>query len=567
MTAAAARPSRLHRLLNRKRRKAAPSNSWTWLRQQIRFLSRRLSFSSLARRIIILNVAALVAMVGGILYLSQYRAGLIDLKIDSLEAQARLLAATIAEAAPHETDPGRYDQIAANEVLRRLVLPLGLRAQIYDTRGRLMGDTFAMRVSGSIAEGATIIAERTPPEGFLARIEDFFSRLEALAREDYDSYKEIPPAGISRDKEVYAAIGGKRASARRVNREDELILSVAVPVELRSRVLGALVISTAGGDIDNIVAAERVAILEIFLVALAATLLLSFALAQTIARPIRRLAIAADKSGTHKPGRAKGELVKIPDYTSRSDEIGHLSAAMRRMTDALYNRINAIESFAADVAHELKNPLTSLRSAVETLHYARTDEAREKLARVINHDVKRMDRLITDISNASRLDAELVREQRAAFDMTMLLQTVVEIAEPQAEKREVAIELVLPGKAIRVRGIESRLAQVLHNLIDNALSFSPAGSKLTVSAEPGPVDGRPGIWIEVADEGPGIPPENIEQIFGRFYSSRPDGEEFGKHSGLGLSICRQIIESHDGKIWAENRTDRSGALFLIAMPR
>ncbi|MEO1293428.1 MAG: stimulus-sensing domain-containing protein [Pseudomonadota bacterium] len=532
-----------------------------------RALRRRLQFSSLARRIVAFNVFALVATFGGILVLDQYRDGLIDLKVDSLGDQARLLASMIAEAAPHESEQDAFDQIAANEVLRRLALPLNLRAQIYDLSGRLMGDTSTMRTTGSVSEEVRVIAGSEEPRGSLARIEDFYSRLASLMRSDLALYKEIPPAGISRDAEVYQALAGAHASARRVNRDDALILSVAVPILRDRSVAGALVISTADGDIDRIVAAERVGVLGIFLVVGLMSVLVAFMLAQTIARPIRRLARAAERGGARSPGLVKGDPVKIPDYSHRTDEIGHLSHAMRNMTDALYQRIDAIEAFAADVAHELKNPLTSLRSAVETLRYSRTDEARQKLAKVINHDVQRMDRLITDISNASRLDAELVREQRNVFDMSSLLETVVEIAETQARKRDIHVTLDIPPKPIRVRGIESRLAQVLHNLIDNAVSFSKPGETITVSAEIGPYKGKPGVWVEVADEGPGIPPENVESIFDRFYSERPTGEEFGKHSGLGLSICRQIVETHSGRIWAENRTDRSGALFLISMPR
>ena len=445
-------------------------------------------------------------------------------------------------------------------------MPTGLRAQIYDRSGRLTGDTRSLFRNQIIVE-VNPIDDKSGAKGVLSRIEDLYTRAVALLQPSPEIYKETPPAGISRDMEVYRALNGDNGSAQRVNSEDELILSVATPVQRVKTVMGALVLSTRGGDIDKIVRQERLAILQVFLVAFLATVLSSLALARTVAWPIRQLALAAERGGASKSEPLNPERIDIPDMSARRDEIGHLSGALRRMTDALYSRIDAIETFAADVSHEIKNPLTSLRSAVETLRGARTSDQREALLGVIEHDVKRLDRLVTDISNASRLDAELVREQRVSFDLTKLLCMIVDASQCQAEPRGVAVRPEGLEAPQTIMGLEPRLAQVFHNLIDNAISFSPQGAAIRVRLEPAMLDRRPGLLATVTDEGPGVPPENLESIFARFYSERPEGEEFGRHSGLGLSICRQIVEAHGGRIWAENRADRSGARFCVLLPR
>jgi two-component system sensor histidine kinase ChvG len=286
---------------------------------------------------------------------------------------------------------------------------------------------------------------------------------------------------------------------------------------------------------------------------------LSLLLAGTIAGPMRRLSAAAERVQT--AGNARAE---IPDFSDRPDEIGHLSGALRRMTDALYNRIEAIERFAADVAHELKNPLTSLRSAVETLPLAKKPEDRERLNAIIQHDVRRLDRLITDISSASRLDAELARESADKVDVEKLAETMVAIQKDIAAGRDVNV--VLGKRAGRgaavISGHEGRLAQVFSNLIDNAVSFSPPGGTVTVTLATAAED----VTVTVMDEGPGITGD-LGRIFQRFYTDRPDSEGFGDHSGLGLSISKQIVEAHKGSIRAHNREDRSGAVFTIVLPR
>jgi len=384
-------------------------------------------------------------------------------------------------------------------------------------------------------------------------------------------YSEVAVAGISRDHEVYDAANGRITHAVRVNSEGDLIVSVALPVQRFKSVLGVLVLSTEGEDINAIVQNERIVILQVFIIATLVSVALSVLLANTIANPIRQLAEAADPEGASLSRPVNPERIEIPDMTDRTDEIGDLSAALTRMTEALYRRIAAIESFAADVAHEIKNPLTSLRSAVETLEYARTPQQKARLVEVIHKDVRRLDRLVTDISNASRLDAELVREQMLAFDLGTLITALAEMIQEQGRERGVRVATNLPPGPLIARGLEGRIAQVITNLLDNALSFAPDGSTITVRGERLP---KAMIRVTVEDQGPGIPEDNLTSIFERFYSERPSAEGFGNHSGLGLSISKQIIEAHGGRIWAENirpadaryDTPPDGARFVLELP-
>jgi two-component system sensor histidine kinase ChvG len=338
-------------------------------------------------------------------------------------------------------------------------------------------------------------------------------------------------------------------------------------------VLGSLVLSTRGGEIDTVLRNERKIVLFTFVVAAMVAILLSVALAGHIAEPIRRLASSAEHVR-----RGVNRRIMIPDFTSRRDEIGHLSGALRDMTNSLYNRIDAIEAFAADVSHELKNPLTSLRSAVETFAYTRNDEQRTRLIAIITDDVKRLDRLITDISDASRLDAELVRSRAEPVDMAQLLSTVVSLCRETRRPGEPGVVLDvgpppkgMPAKsAYKVLGHDNRLGQVVRNLLDNGRSFSPPDSTVTVRLR------RKSSIVEVRveDEGPGISADNLETIFQRFYTDRPEGS-FGKNSGLGLSISKQIVEAYKGEIWAENRYGKPqldgvrpvlGARFVVRIP-
>ena len=338
----------------------------------------------------------------------------------------------------------------------------------------------------------------------------------------------------------------------RVNERGEVIVSVAVPVQRWGyrAINGSLMLSTQGDDIDQMVTAERVAILRVFGVAAAVMIVLSILLASTIAGPVSRLADSAE----HVRRRIRTRI-EIPDFTRRRDEIGHLSGALRDMTDSLYNRIEAIERFAADVAHELKNPLTSLRSAVETLPLARNENSRARLLAVIQHDVQRLDRLISDISDASRLDAELQRQDVSPVDMRRLLNTLATVSN-ETKHNNVTVQVLFEGAgfdAFAVPGHDSRLGQVIANLLSNACSFSPEGAVVRVTCR----RVRTEIEIVIDDVGPGIRTDALEKIFERFYTDRPH-QGFGQNSGLGLSISQQIVEAHGGKIWAENRLGNAG---------
>ncbi len=551
----------------------------------------RVSFSSLTRRIIFLNVTGLLALVIGILYLSQFRAGLIDSAKERLVVQGEIIAGAIASSATAEQDTITFDlerllELQAGEsygpseetlsgiefsinpervgpVLRRLVSPTNTRARIYDRDG--------VQILDSRNLYDVLRFDLPPPSadkpGLLQRayvaIRTWFSR------GTLPLYRELGPQNGKSYEEVANALKGFKSSMVRINERGEVIVSVAVPVQRFRAVRGALMLSTQGADIDDLVGAERLAIFKVFLVAAGVMVVLSFLLAGTIAGPVRRLAESAQLVRRRIRSR-----VEIPDFTRRRDEIGHLSGTLRDMTSALYRRIEAIESFAADVAHELKNPLTSLRSAVETLPLAKSDESRSRLLAVIQHDVKRLDRLISDISDASRLDAEMQRHEAQPVDLKRLLNTVVNVANEVPHDDGVLVSLNLEGDeqaSFVVPGHDSRLGQVIDNLIDNARSFSPPGGTVRITCR----HLKNEVEIIVDDDGPGVDPETLEKIFERFYTHRPH-QQFGQNSGLGLSISKQIIEAHEGRIWVENRqapaaaVDEApavlGARFIVRLP-
>jgi two-component system sensor histidine kinase ChvG len=551
--------------------------------------------SSLTRRIVAINLVGLIALVIGILYLNQFRAGLIDARVQSLLTQGEIIAGAIAASATVDTgaitvDPERLLQLQAGEsiapssndldtldfpvnpervgpVLRRLISPTKTRARIYDPEGILILDSRHLYSSAQILR-FDLPAPNVEEDGLLDSI--WQSVKLWLRRGDLPLYQEVGGGDGRAYPEVEAALAGAPASVVRVSQRGELIVSVSVPIQRFRAVLGALLLSTQGGDIDAIVRAERIAIMRVFLVAAFVTILLSILLAGTIAGPVRRLAAAAERVRMGSTSRQE-----IPEFADRQDEIGHLARAFREMTHALYNKIEAIEQFAADVSHELKNPLTSLRSAVETLPLAKTEESRDRLMDVIQHDVRRLDRLITDISDASRLDAELARADAEPVDLANLLRAIADAANQRAE-RDTADILVTVSDAqganpYQVMGHDIRLGQVISNLVDNAQSFSPEDGEVRIGlSRTGPT-----IRITIDDDGPGIRAENTDRIFERFYTDRPDGEGFGNNSGLGLSISRQIIEAHGGTIRAANRTERdpktgntviAGARFTISLP-
>ncbi|HEY2136491.1 MAG TPA: stimulus-sensing domain-containing protein [Xanthobacteraceae bacterium] len=536
------------------------------------------SFSSLTRRIVFLNIFGLFALVLSILQFSNLRAGLIEASVHSLQVQGEMIAGAIAGAATVENDstitvdPNRLLDLQAGEtqgppddflygfefsinpervgpLLRRLVLPTNTRARIYGSDGSLIIDSRSVSGRGDVL-GFDLPSPTAEKPGLVERT--FIAIRTWLSRGDLPRYRELGAEDGKGYPEVVQALAGRSESVVRLDDRGRVIVSVAVPVQRFRAVRGALLLSTQGSDIDQRVEAERIKILKNLLIAVAIMVLLSVLLASTIAGPVRRLSEAAELVRRRTTGR-----VDIPDFTRRRDEIGHLSGALRDMTGALYSRIAAIESFAADVAHELKNPLTSLRSAVETLPLAKTEESRGRLLAVIQHDVRRLDRLISDIADASRLDAEMQRQVAAPVDLTKLLKTVTAVVNEVKQEDAVKVALAFEGggaNAFMVPGHDSRLGQVINNLIDNARSFSPAGGTVRITCR----RLKNEVELTVDDDGPGISPDAMEKIFERFYTDRPH-QGFGQNSGLGLSISLQIVEAHGGRLWAENRTAPAGA--------
>lgn len=561
------------------------------LKQVVQLAARRLA-GSLVRRVVVVNLAGLLALLGAVLYINQAREGLIEARIGGLFTQGEIIAAAIAASATLQTDvisiePDKLlslengQTIVPDEdetefsinpaeiapLLRKLVSPTQTRARIFDQDGELLLDTAAMYSRGEILK-----FELPPPGSKDGPILDrIWNEMKLFIYGDDLSVKDDLGSTHGRDfPEVRRAFEGLTSSSVSINKAGQTIVSVAAPVQRSRMVRGVLLLSTFGGDIDSVIRSERLSLVRIFGIAAGIMVIISALFAGTIVGPIRRLSAGADRVR-----RGVKTREEIPDFSGRADEIGDLSRALRDMTRVLYDRIEAIESFAADVAHELKNPLTSLRSAVETWPLAKTDESRTRLVDVIQHDVKRLDRLISDISNASRLDAEMARIDVAPVDLVRLCETVIDVANGMSAHESVQTRLVTEvppqlRKSYMVLGQDTRLGQVLTNLIVNAKSFSDAAGDVRVAVH------RVGSEIEVSveDDGPGIPDHALEKIFQRFYTDRPN-QGFGQNSGLGLSISRQIIIAHRGHIWAENRyrgNNRSadekpiGARFVIRLP-
>ena len=538
-----------------------PRNGLRWLP---RFRWR--AVSPLTRRIVAVNVLPLALLAVGFLYLGKFESSLIGQQIESLRTQGEIFAAALSEGAV--LDSGDEGEILlpdlARQMMRRLVEPTRTRARLFDIQGKQIADSRLLRGPGDAVQ----VMELPPPErkSLLGRVTDqiYDWIVELLpSRHKHPPYRESDAGNAEDYGEAMRALRGESGSAVRSDPQTGgLAISVAVPVQRYKVVLGAVMLSSSNGEIEEELRTVRLELLRIFGVTLLVTILLSLYLASTIARPLRRLADAAERA------RGRGARVEIPDLMGRGDEIGELSRSLRDMTDALWQRMSAIESFAADVAHEIKNPLSSLRSAVETVGRIEDPVKRRRLMAIIQDDVERLDRLISDISDASRLDAELSRQEVSPTHIAAMLQALVEMHE--TTRAEGAPRLVLDiaerGRELIVPGIERRLSQVFVNVIANAVSFSPPHGEIRISAR---LDGR-AVLVSVEDEGPGIPEDKLTAIFDRFYSERPAGEKFGTHSGLGLSISKQIIEAHRGRIWAENRLDADGtvigARFLIRLP-
>jgi two-component system, OmpR family, sensor histidine kinase ChvG len=575
----------------------------TWQTLQTR-APLRYFFSTLARRIVLANLLGLAVLISGMVWLSQTQAWLITAKYESLKVQGEIIASAIASSALVEREgrlsfnpdrlpeldalrvPFRDDGFAAMElslrhervipVLKRLIQPThNTRARIYDRNGKPIADSnelnevsFPLPLDPAVDPGAAGSADPETPAKRV-RVKNFWTRLARFFdRSDLPIYREIGrgASGTSYPEVRQALRGAALPPMLLLTDDQEKIVSLAVPIQRRNAMLGALLLSTRPGEIDEIINSERSVMLTIVLLALAASIFASLLLARTIAGPMRRLSESAESVS-----RSINARTDLPQFGNRQDEVGQLSEAVHTMTRSLYRRIEASEKFAADVAHELKNPLTAAQVMAQSLHYARTPEQREQVVQQIQGELKRLNRLITDVASTSRLDAELALQKTEPVDIRGIINSIVETFRGTLEGEDHRIQLDIQVVAARsdafvVNGHESNLGRVLTNLLDNALSFSPDDGVVSVRAQR--IDGT--VEIAVSDQGPGIPAESVDKIFARFYSDRPQSDRTtGKNSGLGLSISREIVAVHGGQIWAENRVEGgkiTGACFRVRLP-
>lgn len=526
--------------------------------------ARRWLLSPLTLRVLAINMLALAILVGGLLFLGPYRESLFEAKVAALTTNGAIIAGALGEGAVG----GPPESIAlhveiATDFVRRLSQLTGTRVRLFDESNVLVADSRVLLSRDREVRARMLI----PPvdEGYVSRVvgevSDFFSALLPFGRA-LPLYREPVRAVAGDFPEVVRALEGEADSAQRRTADGRIMVTVALPVQRFKKVLGALLLSASGEDIEAGVREVRLAILQVFVLALTITVMLSIYLAATIARPIRRLAEVADIVR-----RGPTRRIQIPDFTSRRDEIGELSGALGDMTAALYDRIEAIEAFAADVAHEVRNPITSIGSAVELLAQGGDPERQITLTAIIQEDVARLDRLIGDIADASRVDAELARAEIEPVDLTQLIRTLAGIQREAGSGTGLRIDVDVGNDvALVVEGIEGRLGQVMRNLLANAVTFSPKDGRIQIRVAR--AEGMARITVE--DDGPGIPEDMCEAIFERFYTERPESEAFGAHSGLGLSISRQIVAAHGGNIRAENRRNESGGIvgarFVVDLP-
>lgn len=530
--------------------------------------------SGLSVKILAVNIIAIMILGLGVLYLGEYTDSLIEGELDSMRSEARLFAGAISEGAVRpvfQISPIPFEDPLATEAIkpelaRRMVRRLGeigkSRVRLFSIDGIILSDSH--RLIGPGGPGDIVQVEPLGPVQDPLTFNSLFAQSATRFLDLIPMKTRLPsyPERITTDffyfPDTQAALSGTVTATAWYKENGHIILTAAAPIQKIKQVMGVTLLIRDGTELERSIADVRVNVFRVFLGSLGITVMLSIYLSGLITKPLQRLARAAESIR-----RGKGRDIEIPDMSGRNDEIGELSIALHDMTQALWDRMDTIERFAADVSHEIKNPLTSLRSAVETARRVDNDESRKKLMDIIQHDVKRLDRLITDISSASRLDAELSREEMEEVDLVALLYSLRDAykkplsrtQESESSDEETNIHLDFPEDVkILVRGNEDRLAQVFGNLLTNALSFSPENGVVDVHI----LVENAQILIRVEDQGPGIPENKIETIFERFYTERPNHEDYGSHSGLGLSISRQIIEAHDGRIWAQNLYNEAG---------
>ena len=528
----------------------------------------------LLRRILLVNALPLALLVAALLYLDQYQNGLLENEVTALREQARIYAGALGESAVRETDPDNPVLVPdiARPLLRRLTDPTpNSQAKIYSPDGQVIADSRVREGAGGAINTQPLppVADRGPFEGTVQSIYDMLLSLLPHGRET--ATVDIGPSAAGPDwqPDVKAELkltsdqGRETPPYIRRTADNRLLVTVAEPIMRNRHTVGIVQLTRDAREVDDSLVAIRMSILGLFVIALVLTVMLSWYLSLTIARPILRLSQAARdmREGSGRAGAVPPAILR------RNDEIGELAQALRESSVALWSRMDSTERFAADVAHEIKNPLSSIRSAIETLRRVEDANAQRRLLAIIAEDVIRLDRLISDISDASRVDAELSRAPLTAVNVVAIMRLLAEIDEATRVEGGVRLEVAAPDGPLLVSAVEDRLVQVLRNLIGNARSFSPAGGRVVLRAS----DAGPMVQVCVDDDGPGMPEAKLEHVFDRFYSERPQGERFGQHSGLGLSISKQIVEALKGQITAENRRDLEGrvlgARFVLQLPK
>ena len=516
--------------------------------------------SPLTRKIITFNLMALVLLLAGILYLNNSRDSLADQRRNALLSESELIANVMEARMPAGVPVNLVtgDGIDLELALDSLNLRNGIEIFVFEPGGVLVGKASgqplpeAQRTDPAILTDALTWVWDAVSSPFSDGRTNTITPLE-------DRLRAIVPSAIS---------GGTRLGDS-LDDTGRTLFNVVTPIMQGDRSVGVVAVTSAAGEIDRLVRSERERVLQMFVIATLVSIGLSLVLASTIANPLSDLAEAAELGRDKNARKVNPGRIRIPDLTARPDEIGRLSGALRGMVSALYNRIDSNEQFAADVAHEIKNPLASLRSAVGTMRMIKRDDQRTKLLDVIEHDVRRLDRLVSDISNASRLDSELVKEEEELFDLLKMINNLSQYLGEDAGTKGIDFISDMPKSPIMVHGLEARLAQVFVNLITNAISFCEDGDAIRVWLR----RRSNRVLIVVEDTGPGIPDQALTKIFKRFYSQRPE-EHFGNNSGLGLAISKQIVEAHGGVIWAENirptdadvTSDPLGARFVVGLP-
>lgn len=530
--------------------------------------------SGLTLRILAVNIIAIMILGLGILYLGQYTDSLIEGELASLRSEAQLFSGAISEGAVRPvfqispipfTDPQEIEAIKP-ELARRMVRRLGeigsSRIRLYAIDGSVLADSHQLSSSAGSAgvemENLLPIAQRVTFDSLFTQSATRFLDLIPM-KTQLMPFPEAMVSNIYTFPDTQAALSGSVQASAWKDKNNRIVLTVAAPIQKAKQVMGVVLLLRDGAELEKSIAEVRVDVFRVFLGALGITVMLSIYLSGLISRPLQRLAFAAEAVR-----QGKGRYIEIPDMSHRNDEIGELSLALRDMTYALFTRMDTIERFAADVAHEIKNPLTSLRSAVETASRVKDEANRQKLMDIIHHDVQRLDRLISDISSASRLDAELSREEMGKVDIAALMYRLrdaykkpLKRGDDDHDGEDTKIVLDLPEESgLFVKGSTDRLGQVFGNLLSNALSFSPPDGRVTVRV----LVQNDTIMIQVDDEGAGIPENKLQTVFERFYTERPQHESYGEHSGLGLSISKQIVDAHGGQIWAENLRGPDGSI-------